>query len=314
MIILKKDYSNEVSKFLICKIEMIKNKEMNKDKDITNLIINLTFPSLDIFVDQLPLTFILKILLATNYDKNNEDNKNNESDDEDDSIGNKNKNEIIKNDNKENNIERINSKDSWNEDDFMDEIDPIMFINKISINTFNINFHYHSHKMSFKKIIKKGDWLELLNGLADVTELNLKFKNFQKSVKTPFNDTIVELLDFWKNDIVNKQLANSVLKGFSITRPFYKLYDGIKDIVRQPYISYKKNEGIKKGLKKGMKNFFVSFSSQGLFFGEKIFRGVKIVTFRNTKLSLKKKSLYKTWVYKINKKQHDYEAHYFKKN
>ena len=313
-IISKQDYSNEVSKFLICKIEMIKNKEMNKDKDITNLIINLTFPSLDIFVDQLPLTFILKILLATNYDKNNEDNKNNESDDEDDSIGNKNKNEIIKNDNKENNIERINSKDSWNEDDFMDEIDPIMFINKISINTFNINFHYHSHKMSFKKIIKKGDWLELLNGLADVTELNLKFKNFQKSVKTPFNDTIVELLDFWKNDIVNKQLANSVLKGFSITRPFYKLYDGIKDIVRQPYISYKKNEGIKKGLKKGMKNFFVSFSSQGLFFGEKIFRGVKIVTFRNTKLSLKKKSLYKTWVYKINKKQHDYEAHYFKKN
>ena len=31
-----------------------------------------------------------------------------------------------------------------------------------------------------------------------------------------------------------------------------------------------------------------------------------------TKLSVKKKSLYKTWVYKINKKQQDYEMYYYK--
>ena len=112
---------------------------------------------------------------------------------------------------------------------------------------------------------------------------------------------------------MDNQLKDSVLRGFSITRPFFKLYDGVKDLVVQPYISYKKNEGIKRGIKKGMKNFFISFSSQGLFFGEKIFRGMKVVVLRKTKLSLKKKSLYKTWVYKINKKQHDSEAHYYKK-
>jgi transposase len=82
--------------------------------------------------------------------------------------------------------------------------------------------------------------------------------------------------------------------------------------VKQPYLAYKKNEGIKRGFKRGMKNFLVSFSSQGIFFGEKIFRGMKIVVFRKTKLSLKKKSLYKAWVYKINQKQHDYEMYYYK--
>jgi hypothetical protein len=80
----------------------------------------------------------------------------------------------------------------------------------------------------------------------------------------------------------------------------------------QPYLAYKENEGIASGVQKGMKSFFFSFSSQGLFFGEKIVRGLKIVAFRKTKLSLKKKSLYKTWVHKINEKQRDYEMYYYK--
>ena len=113
-------------------------------------------------------------------------------------------------------------------------------------------------------------------------------------------------------DIISNQVANSALRGLSVTRPFFKLYDGVKDLIKQPYLAYKKNEGIKRGIKKGMKNFFVSFSSQGIFFGEKIFRGMKIVVFRKTRLSLKKKSLYKAWVYKINKKQQDYEMYYYK--
>ncbi len=159
---------------------------------------------------------------------------------------------------------------------------------------------------------EKLDWLELLTSLSDIKEFNLKFKKFNKSIPTPMSDVINELINFWKDDILSNQVANSALRGISFTRPFFKLYDGIKDLVRQPYLSYKENRGIKRGIKKGMKNFFVSFSSQGILFGEKIFRGMKIVTFRKTKLSVKKKSLYKTWVYKINKKQQDYEMYYYK--
>ena len=309
-IISKQDYSNQISKFLICKIEMISNKKINVEKDVTCLNINLSIPSLDIFLDQLPLTFLLKIFLSINYDSND----NNEDNDSDKNMAAEkvNKNEDNKNSDKKN-LKRINSKDSWNDDDEYEEmINSITFVNKISINPFNIKFNYHSHKLKFKKLVSDRDWQELLS-LADVNDLNLKFKPFQKNIQTPLNDIISELFEYWRKDIMDNQLKDSVLRGFSITRPFFKLYDGVKDLVVQPYISYKKNEGIKRGIKKGMKNFFISFSSQGLFFGEKIFRGMKVVVFRKTKLSLKKKSLYKTWVYKINKKQHDYEAHYYKK-
>ena len=188
----------------------------------------------------------------------------------------------------------------------------LIYVNDISINLFTINFHYNSHKISFKKFISNGDWLELLTGLTDVKDLNLKFKKFKKNTQTSLSDIISEIIEFWKGDILNNQITDSVLRGFTLTRPFFKLYDGVKDLVWQPYLAYKENEGIKRGLKKGVKSFLFSFSSQGIFFGEKIFRGMKIVAFRKTKLTLKKKSLYKAWVYRINKKQHDYEMHYYK--
>ena len=187
-----------------------------------------------------------------------------------------------------------------------------LLIEDIFINSFRINFHYNSHKISFSKMYEKIDWIEILTSLSDIKEFDLKFKKFNKSVPTPMSDIINELINFWKDDILSNQVANSALRGLSFTRPFFKLYDGIKDLVKQPYISYMENRGIKRGIKKGMKNFLVSFSSQGILFGEKIFRGMKIVAFRKTKLSVKKKSLYKTWVYKINKKQQDYEMYYYK--
>ena len=140
----------------------------------------------------------------------------------------------------------------------------------------------------------------------------MNFRNFSKSTQTKLGDIITELINFYKDDILSNQIAKSALKGFSITRPFYKLYEGAKDIIVQPYLAFKHKESLKKGFKKGMKNFLVSFSSQGLFFGEKLFRGIKIATFQKSSMSLKKKSLYKAWVYRINKRQRDYEKHYFK--
>ena len=302
-IISKQDFSRD-SKFLVCKFEISPHKEVNKNKNVEYLRIYLTLPSLDILVDQLPLTFIIKFILSRNYDKNKEN-----KDKENDEINNDKNNKDAKN---EDDIEKINSKDSWEDEDLENDKDLLIFINDISINSFMINFHYNSHKISYKKLISNREWIELLNGLGDIKDLNFKFKKYTKNIQTPLTDVIDELISLWKDDILQNQLADSILRGLTITRPFYKLYDGIKDLVVQPYLSYKKNEGIKKGFKKGMKSFFVSFSSQGLLFGEKIFRGMKIVAFRKTKLSLKKKSLYKTWVYKINKKQHEYEMHYYK--
>ena len=278
-IISKQDNLSETSKFLICKIEFSKNKEINQKKDVSCLRINLIIPSINIFIDQLPLNFAIKLLLSQNYDRKAENN-----------------NEFPEKVEEKKEKEKEKLDDSWEDaEQIVKDIDneSLIFVNDISINTFNINFHY-------------------LTGLADVKDLNLKFKNFKKKTQTPLSKIITEIIDYWKDDILSNQITDSVLRGFTLTRPFFKLYEGVKDLVMQPYLAYKENEGIASGVQKGMKSFFFSFSSQGLFFGEKIVRGLKIVAFRKTKLSLKKKSLYKTWVHKINEKQRDYEMYYYK--
>ena len=315
-IISKHDYTNETAKFFLCKIESIKNKENKNYKDVTDLTINIIIPSIDIFLDQLPLTFIIKFILSRNYDnKNNEDTMYEEkvkiSDNNSENDKDKEKNNDKKNDNDDDDVQRVNSKDSWNDEE-IEKMQSITYVNYISINSFGVNIHYNSHKLSIKKLYSNKDWMELLNVLADIKELNLKFKKYTKSIPTQLPETISDLISFWKDDIMQNQIIKSSLRGITITRPFLKLYDGVIDLVRQPYKSYKKNEGIQKGIQKGMKNFLFSFSSQGLFFGEKIFRGIRVVTFRKSGLSLKKKSLYKTWVYKIKKDEYDYEKHYYK--
>ena len=301
-IISQYDFSNESNtNFLNFNLEINKT---NTQKEIYYISINLNIPSLNILLDQLPLTFLLKIFFSHDFNNSNKNNINIDKN---------------KTSNEEDNIKDKNSKDnitSKDEFEFLEDINEnnmIIYVNKIFINSFNLNFHYHSHKISFKKLISNGDFLELLNGLADVNELNLKFKNFKKFYRDRLlTDVLNDLFIFWKDDIVKNQMTDSLLRSFTITRPFFKLYEGVIDLIRQPYISYKKNEGLKKGFKRGVKKFLVNFSSQGIFLGEKVFRGVKIVLFHKTKLSLNKKSLYKAWVYKINKKKREYEAHFYK--
>ena len=341
-IISKKDFLSENSKFLVCKIDLSKINTKIKEKEKTYIRINLSLPSLDIFIDQLPLLFIFKFFISSNNDiktetkdididiknKDSTSVKNLDDEQEEKSSGKKKslKDKNSDNDNKKNideiKYKNMKSNDSWNDSIEKQEIknltsneekeDNSMLINEILINSFSIKLNYNSHKISFYSVYKKGDWLEFLSGLSDIKELNLKFKLFRKLTPSSIGDTISELINFWKDDILSIQATRSALRGLSITRPFLKLYDGIKDLVKQPYVYYKENKGIKRGIKKGMKNFLVSFSSTGIFFGEKIFRGIKIATFGKTTLSLKKKSLYKTWIYKVNKKQLDYETYYYK--
>ena len=342
-VISKQDYSNNL-KFLICKLEINKNA-INKNEQCVFLNIFLTLPSLDILIDQLFLEFIIIFIIAKEHERNDnnendeeeekkeeqepnkpndnshsneKDNKGNE-DNKDNKDINNDKNDIVAKD--DNNKEK--SKDSLNDADVKKEEnedrDKVknkskikVYINEISINPFGINFHYNSHKIEFRDLINDEDLFQILNMLIDIKDFNIKFKNYRKNAQTEFNQAMSDLKNFWIEDIKQNQLVNSILGSLSITRPFYKLYNGVRDLIIQPYLSYTQNEGIKEGFKKGMKNFFVSVSSQGLFFGEKIFRGYKFITFQKTKLSLKKESLYKAWVHKINEKQYEYEKHYFK--
>ena len=334
-IISKKDFFSENSKFLMCKIDLTKINSQIKEKEKTYMRINLSLPSLDIFIDQIPLLFIFKFFITSNNEIKTESKdieiKNKESTSANDIDIEKEENLIgTKKSSKDKNRDEIKyqnmkSYDSWSDSIEKQEIKNLnsneeqkekeenaILINEILINSFSIKLNYNSHKISFYSVYQKGDWLEFLSGLSDIKELNLKFKLYRKLTPTSIGDTISDLINFWKEDVLSIQATRSALRGLSITRPFLKLYDGVKDLVKQPYVYYKENKGIKKGIKKGMKNFLVSFSSTGIFFGEKIFRGIRVATFGKTTLSLKKKSLYKKWIYKVNKKQLDYETYYYK--
>ena len=79
-IISKKDFLIENSKFLMCKFDLIKsntqtkekekNKEKEKEKEKTYIRINLSLPSLEIFIDQIPLLFLFKFFVSSNNDNN----------------------------------------------------------------------------------------------------------------------------------------------------------------------------------------------------------------------------------------------------
>ena len=319
----------------MCKIDLTKINSQIKEKEKTYMRINLSLPSLDIFIDQIPLLFIFKFFITSNNEikteskdieiKNKESTSANDIDiEKEENLSGTKKSSKDKNSD-EIKYQNMKSYDSWSDSIEKQEIKNLnsneeqkekeenaILINEILINSFSIKLNYNSHKISFYSVYQKGDWLEFLSGLSDIKELNLKFKLYRKLTPTSIGDTISDLINFWKEDVLSIQATRSALRGLSITRPFLKLYDGVKDLVKQPYVYYKENKGIKKGIKKGMKNFLVSFSSTGIFFGEKIFRGIRVATFGKTTLSLKKKSLYKKWIYKVNKKQLDYETYYYK--
>ena len=131
-----------------------------------------------------------------NYDKNEINTKANINKEKKDSSSiksiddNISKEKKIKVGNNEIKFNKYKSYDTWEEaiedsenkkiNNIEEEDDSSLIINDILINSFSINFHYNSHKISFSNFYSKGDWLELLSGLSDIKELNLKFKLYRK--------------------------------------------------------------------------------------------------------------------------------------
>jgi len=280
-IISKYDFKNTNNDILTMNIDIQNQYVECNMRRIYDLNVNIS--SINVLIDQLSLLFILKFF-EIKLKIFNEEEINKEGD------------------------EIFNSKIEIPQQK-KDEIN--FFLQNILINSFNVNFSYNSHKLSLNKLVKL-DYKELIN-ITNITDFKIEFKKYFENNLTPFELGCFNIIDFWKDDIIKHQLTNAVIHSIAFLRPFVTIYEGFTGIFKQPFISYKKNEGVKKGIKKGFFNFFSSFTSQSLFLGEKMFRGIKRFLNFNTSMSLGKDSLYKQWMYRFNEEKRGYDRHFVKK-
>lgn len=185
-----------------------------------------------------------------------------------------------------------------------------LYIQKLEINKFFINFSYNSHELNLNKL-KNKDYLEFMN-LTNITNLKITLKQYKNNKKTEIGQEIDQLVNFWKEDIIKKQLISAAFHSIAVIRPFTALTEGLIDIIKQPIISYQKEGSVKKGIKKGFKSFFSNFTTQSLFLGEKITRFIFKTIGGKKGISLNKDSYYKKWMYKMDEKKRKYDNYFVK--
>ena len=156
------------------------------------------------------------------------------------------------------------------------------------------------------------DYYELLN-FTNIVDFNINIKEFILNNEITLENCFSNIFNFYFDDIVKKQLANSALHSISVLRPFVYCYDSFVDLIKMPIYYYKHNKGVSKGLKKGIKNMFVNFTTQGIFLGEKMYRKVNVALGYNQTMVLDKKSYYKRWMYLSNIKKRGYDNYFLKK-
>jgi hypothetical protein len=274
----KYEFKNTSDNIFTINININEKILQNKAQKIYDIILKIS--PINILIDQLSLLFILKFFeLKLKFLNEEEIQQNNE--------------------------ELFNSKIQQSENKEND-----LFLKKVSIEKFYLYFSYNSHELSLNKLIKR-DYKELLN-ITNITDFKLTFKKYYLDEIRPFELGVLTIIDFYKNDVLLHQIAGAVLHSVAFLRPFITIYDGFTDIFKQPIVSLKNDEGVRKGIKRGFFSFFSSFTSQSLFIGEKLFRGVKKILIGNTSMRLGKDSLYRQWLYRVNEAKRGYDIHFKK--
>ena len=274
----KYEFKNTSDNIFTINININEKILQNKAQKIYDIILKIS--PINILIDQLSLLFILKFFEIKLKFLNEEEIQ-------------------------QNNEELFNSKIQQSENKEND-----LFLKKVSIEKFYLYFSYNSHELSLNKLIKR-DYKELLN-ITNITDFKLTFKKYYLDEIRPFELGVLTIIDFYKNDVLLHQIAGAVLHSVAFLRPFITIYDGFTDIFKQPIVSLKNDEGVRKGIKRGFFSFFSSFTSQSLFIGEKLFRGVKKILIGNTSMRLGKDSLYRQWLYRVNEAKRGYDIHFKK--
>jgi hypothetical protein len=166
------------------------------------------------------------------------------------------------------NAEHIHTMNHHDKEDPMSKVVFKLFSRRFIVQEFSINFCYNAQKLTFENL-KEKELLECLN-ISSINDLKLEFTTFDFKERKFLLDVIKESFDFWKDDILKRQIVNAYLGSISLIRPFKNIVGGFVDIFKQPYNNYIEDRSIKEGISKGMKNFIVSFSTETLIMGEKV--------------------------------------------
>jgi hypothetical protein len=142
-------------------------------------------------------------------------------------------------------------------------------IKRIIIQEFSININYNSQKLPIDNL-KEKDILQLVD-FSNINDLKLVFKNNDiRGPKKP-SQIFQELYSNWKEDILKSQIVKAYLGSISIIRPFKNVVGGFIELFKQPYESYKHDTSFEEGLVNGVKKFVVTFTTESLMLGEKVY-------------------------------------------
>ena len=121
--------------------------------------------------------------------------------------------------------------------------------------------------------LKEKDILQLVD-FGNINDLKLVFKyNDIRGPKKP-SEVFQELYSNWKEDILKSQIVKAYLGSISIIRPFKNVVGGFIELFKQPYESYKHDTSFEEGLVNGVKKFVVTFTTESLMLGEKVYNNL----------------------------------------
>jgi hypothetical protein len=145
----------------------------------------------------------------------------------------------------------------------------MIYIRKLKIDEFFINFCYNSHELVLSKI-KQTNFIELIN-ISNIKDLKVYLKSYEFSGFKTLQEILEIIVSYWKNDIQNQLISPTTLTAISSIRPIVNIFSGFIDIFKQPWEYYKTEKSVKDGLTVGVRNFFLNFTTESLFLGEKVY-------------------------------------------
>ena len=267
------NFEDESEIFFAMKADILRSPNGNGESDI-NAILDIS--SCSICLDQSTLEFVLSFLPNSNiiappsetfYSVQSNDIANTE-------------NEISQMNYSQYKANLFNLNMSLNPDSF--------YISKFIITEFFVCFTYNAREFSYDKMKSQSEplkYLEMLN-LMSVSEMGINFKEFNcdymnKVKRIKAKKIIEELIEFYKNDIVENQAVASYMRSMPVIKGVCNVMDGVSDMVCFPYDSYKRDIPVEIGMVNGVRSFVKNTTCELLSLAEKTGNVIQKLAFWN---------------------------------
>ena len=294
--------SNEI--LLKFNLNFLKNmNNINANNGECFVISKFDFSNFSIYLDQETLIFLLKFIFSIKFKLNNNNN-----------FYNNNNNEILINSsvNTENEISKINYPLFNNNNQLLNlNINPkLIYSTEININNFTLTFSFNSKNLNFNNEIPNNIkfFLEKLN-IISLKKLQISFLNYTNTEKILIKSLLINLYNFYKNDIISNQIYGSFIKALPFINSCCHLIEGVFHITKIPFDE--RNISLDEKIVNGTRGFVICTSSELLSLSEvtsNFFRKIFCCAAGNER----EKSIYRKLKYKVDVECKKEEEYFFK--